>query len=221
MTQNVFLMEAFTENRFLNALGTGRFYGTTGPDLRFAIDDRNMGETVIAAEPKTAALHVEARDTTPLQRVSLIRCTVGAEQEGARQETLLFGDPDGKTGTREWSLDTEIRLEPQTFYRLEVEAAIVANTMRIAYSNPIWVTPPATRLELDTDEIMMRAGERVRMDIQTDNVYDSVRLESSAPEILSVLDNGVLKADPQARGTFRVRVLNTSGRSVGCTVHVR
>ncbi|MBR7142798.1 MAG: CehA/McbA family metallohydrolase [Clostridia bacterium] len=214
LTQSVFLMSKLSEQAYNNALITGSFYATSGPDLRFTINDTDMGDSIITdgSIGKGTVRVIAYDELSPLTEVRLIKYTVSEDNDAAynaREVMVLFSDPNGETATYRFEKTLEVQLKAGEFYRLEVTSLKRNNANRMACSNPIWVTTAASDLTLDST-ISVEAGEIVKLDIATDNVYDSILISSSDPENIRVYDNGRVEVAQSAQGTYTLTVRNTS-----------
>ena len=223
LNKNSLYLEEFTENRVNNALATGKLYATNGPELRFSLDGKIMGDSIVTETQKQAVLKISAYATTsPLIKVSLIKYEkkAGGYREGyeTRSETVLFDDPTAAQNKESFTHEADIAVKPGEFYRVEVKAKTTSSFVRQAYSNPIWVTNPASNLSLDKQSVNLKPGETTKLNIVTDNVYDTVKFTSSDNKAVEVLDNGFIKVNANASGTYTVTAANETGITASCSV---
>ena len=235
-----FVMPEYSELAYNNAIGGGAVYACSGVGLRFTIDGVQMGGTVIASAPKTAALRVTARDNKqPITKVKLIQYQMNYSSDpldsdagyGTRQESVLYTDPTGAKGNNLVTIEQDITVGPGRFYRVEaystkdaeaVPGKIVdTDNLRCALSNPIWAGTPATAFTLDKETLNLKPGEWYKLEVtQTDSLYDTVRYTSSDPSKVQVEVTGRITVLPGASGTYIVTAATTGGGVVKTiTVH--
>ncbi len=148
---NVLMLDEMTPETILEALKTGRYYATNGPEMRFSITDgdktANFGETLPLPADKKATLQLEiGSQDYPITKVILYKYTMTGMVDAAynaRVETVLFdSEKDGTAYT--FSYTNEIDVADGQFYRVEVYAADSVYgdggfARGLAFSNPIWV----------------------------------------------------------------------------------
>ena len=139
--RSVYLLDAVTEDNIYDALEGGRLYGTTGPQLRFRIEDAELGETLTARTGDKASVYVAAYDDASyITKVTLVSCAIDPDDNDAAyeaaQRTVLYSD-DGTLAKSFVEFTREIDVIDGRFYRVEVESA-KQDYARFAFSNPIW-----------------------------------------------------------------------------------
>lgn len=114
-------LEELTQEEILDAMRSGRFYGTNGPELHFTIDGKRMGQDVaVPAGGAAVNITLGGADTEPLTSVQLIK-------NGTTVQTWA---PDANA----MSETISDRAVPGDFYR-----AVVETRTGYAFSNPIWI----------------------------------------------------------------------------------
>ena len=221
--RNGLLLDEFTQNNVNNVLSNGKFFCTNGPELRFTLDGKEMGESVIISGGKQVPVNITVRSQeSPLLSVVLVKYKIdanGVEQGLATQEkTMLFDDATGTQGKNFFTFDSEISIAPGEFYRVEATAKRVSSLVRKAYSNPIWVTPATNKFKFDKDKVYMQPGETTRLTWQLGNVYDTISVTSSDKKAVEVLDNGFVRVSADAVGSYTVTGYTQSGKVSTCNI---
>lgn len=132
-------LEEFTPEALYKAMASGRFYGTSGPDIRFEINGEIMGSTVTVKPNEEIKIYVKTwlewvyfvnkADLANIEvfldslQVSLIYCGEKVEvwdvtSDPAEMEFTRIADKSG-------------------WYRVEVKDRV--NSTIFAFSNPIWI----------------------------------------------------------------------------------
>lgn len=137
---NGFLMDDLTTESFLDAHRNGRFFATTGPEMRFTLDDKTFGQTLLTADDKAQLKAEVYTDTGNLTEVVLLDYTINAEDpDGAYEngvKTMLYQYEDGGEKINHLTIDQEIEVQNGHFYSIEV---YTSNRDKVAFANPIWV----------------------------------------------------------------------------------
>lgn len=233
---NGFLLEEYSDVAINNALGSGTFFATSGVEIRFTMDGKDMGQTIIADEEKEVTVKVTARDKTkPITMIKLIKYTMNYssnpedsdEGYATRQETIIYHDPQGAQGNYVVTREITVTVRPGEFYRLEAtsntaEEFTKNNTyIRYAFSNPIWIERAATEMELGQDRLTLKVGDKRKLTVSTDNIYDTVLFTSSDPSKVRVEVNGLVTVLEGASGTYTITATTTSGSVTRyCTITV-
>lgn len=120
----------FREARFVEAVRSGRTYGTTGPIVSVRLGDAGLGDTV---RGDAASLVVDV-DAAPWIDISEVRVFVSGEkvsthpaERGSRLEVPLRFSRDGFVTVEVWG-------EPSEDYAL-----VLPEFIPFAFTNPIWV----------------------------------------------------------------------------------
>ncbi len=215
ISQTVFLLDELSREAYINALGRGSFYATTGSHLRFQIGETDMGGSVIVEKQETQTFTIKAVDfEQPLTQVNLIKYTINEDNDAgysSRVVTALFSDPAGAQNCHLFEKEWELTVKPGEFYRIEAVSLKVNGMNRVSCSNPIWITTAATTLDIAEEQLTMRPGEQYMLNITTDNIYDSVILSVSDPSKAEVRDNGYVAIKEGATGKITVTAMSTGG----------
>lgn len=115
-------LDSLTRENIILALATGRYYGTNGPSLDFAINGVMMGGDVsIGASSATVTIAVSGSHTSEITSVSLIKNGVSLQEWTPAAVSMN---------------DTvQVTASAGDFYRLVVQTA----NGGYAFSNPIWI----------------------------------------------------------------------------------
>lgn len=109
------------EHEIWEAMESGRFYGSNGPDLRFTLDDATMGEDLAVSGASTVTANLVGFADDEIAELSLLR-------DGEVIETW-------SPGTSETEQAVELTVASGEFYRVELETS----AGRFAFTNPIWI----------------------------------------------------------------------------------
>lgn len=151
---NRLLLDSLTEENIYEALGSGAFYCSDGPELRFTLGGANMGETVYVNGPEAKVLSIRAFspvDAGTLERVVLYKYEINphnndeAYRDGQKNKRILYDDAGGQEKLYYFELAEEITVNPGEFYRIEVYTR-GHRYNGLAFSNPIWVLQEGTEL---------------------------------------------------------------------------
>lgn len=227
--KNWFSLPAPTPFFVNNALGSGSFYPSSGPLLRFSMTapdgtETGIGGTAIAKEGEKHVLRIAAEsEGSPITRVLLIRCriTPGYENNLSAYENRTVTellDP-ASDPVPFFEKELPVTVAPGEFYRVEV---LTEEFIEQAYSNPIWVSAGASRFAVrgDLRMLTLRPGESAMLFFDTDDVYDSTRLTASS-EAIAAYDYGKLEVSPDAQpGEYTVTARTVSGLTAAVRVRV-
>lgn len=162
------LLDELTEEAIHKALRTGAFYGSAGPELRFTLGGKNMGETVYAAAGADIPVEVKAySDVGAITKVVLYSFDVNADsidsayQSGCEEAVILYEDADGSENRTFFEYTGTLPLKDNTFYRIEVYAD--DELYGYAFSNPIWMAegeePGTDTIAAKEDTVLVHNGE--------------------------------------------------------------
>ena len=167
---NGLLLEGLREDNINTALATGSFYGSAGPELRFSLGGKTMGETVYAAVDAQIPIVVKAYNKdAPITKVVLYAFDIGADgietayRAGRDNAAVLFEDTDGSEGRNTFEYTGALPLKPGTFYRVEVYAD--DDLHGYAFSNPIWMEegeePESRHIAAKENTFIIRDGQLI------------------------------------------------------------
>ncbi|TMV45904.1 hypothetical protein FE783_27570 [Paenibacillus mesophilus] len=142
-------LPALTRDEVLELMGSGAYYGTNGPDIRFGIGGAGMGETLKIERPGTVPMSIQAYDpNSNLTHVRVIKYSVTGNIADYSGRTILFEQDLTSAGTNSFVRTIQIPVADKEFYRLEVRSekgqdntsgtGPLAGT-GFAYSNPVWI----------------------------------------------------------------------------------
>ena len=224
MNKNGIYLEDFTKVAVNNAIATGSFYLTNGPELRFSMDGKIYGDSVIVTGETQVPVKIRAVATTsPLIKVALVKYSFNNDYKAgyaAREERVIFSDATAAENKQEVVFNENVTVKPNEFYRVEVLAKTTDSLVRQAYSNPIWITTAASSFSLDKDSLDMEVGASAKLNFNTDNVYDTVTLKVSDKNAIDILDNGFIKVKEGAAGIYTVTATTASGLTDTCEIKV-
>lgn len=147
-------LEELTEERMLEMVKSGRFYGSNGPEIQFSIGDAETGGTLlIEGEKQMAKFQLEVFDPAgAIEQVVLYKATLNSKSRhtGKRNKTVKAMEIHvaGEADKRHCSIERYMEVRDGEFYRVEVITAfgIVAYDLEkveqdkgFAYTNPIWI----------------------------------------------------------------------------------
>lgn len=167
---NGLLMEELSEDSINTSLATGSFYGSAGPELRFSLGSKTMGQTVYAGKGTDVPISVKAYSKdAPITKVALYAFDINEEDintayiSGRENVTLLFEDKDGSKNQHAFEYIDKLPLKDNTFYRVEVYTD--DELYGYAFSNPIWMeqgTEPASQyITAKENTFLIRDGQLI------------------------------------------------------------
>ena len=118
------LMDELTEKALYNATKSGRFYGTSGPDLRFSIDSVQMGDSLSVSSKQLVTISMTAYSYEGLDSVRLIK------------NGNIFKKYEYTTYVKESNINVVDEAIAGDYYRMEV----MGKLDQVAFSNPIFIT---------------------------------------------------------------------------------
>ena len=145
-------MTYLSEENIYKMLREGNMFASNGPELRFTLDDAQMGEDLFVRPGDTMTARIYASSETPLTSVKLIRYDVDGSWETLNPDYVLDMDLKGKNvyeykNVVSVEVPTNVNREGEeivqkSFYRLEVrsESSPYYEDVGLAFGNPIWVS---------------------------------------------------------------------------------
>ncbi len=135
-------MDTLSEENVHTMLGSGSFFGSNGPEIRFRVNDVNMGGVVTGQVGDIANLRLLVFD--PLGTIKEVVLYKIAKGESKCEKVFSYY-PIGEEKTL-WETDRYIPIEAGTFYRAEVIADVGAVTVSsggyksgFAFTNPVYI----------------------------------------------------------------------------------
>ncbi len=159
------------ENAVYDAIKSGRFYGTNGPDLRFSIDTVQMGDSLYTVSKKSVNIQLTAYSCEGLDSVRLIK-------NGKLFKSFKYLDYKRKS---EIQLYDEV--VPGDYFRMEVNDKLD----QVAFSNPIFISNGvATKPGKDTADVIKDLGNFLSPNPATDFV--KINFKDYTSGILRIID---------------------------------
>ncbi len=148
------LLDALTEENVHEALGTGRFYMTTGPALRMDLGGVTFGESYFVQGSATTTLSIYAYDPDyAITKVELFKLVIGQSYEEAMANTVVLYER-GEDTIHAFNYCQNITVKEGEIYRVAVYTERGSNTWSddtspgFAFGNPIWVEKEMTGITL-------------------------------------------------------------------------
>ncbi len=117
------LCDEFSEESYRNSIKRGHFYGTDGPDIRFTIGEKMMGDTLLVTQSEMPVnLNVRAMNISGIDSVRIIK----------NGQLIVAEKMNGETEIA--NVYTSVA-NPGDFFRVEVDG----RNATFAFSNPIFV----------------------------------------------------------------------------------
>jgi len=142
-------MPSLTKDNVLQMLGTGGFFGSNGPELRFNIDGVDMGGTLRVKGKHNAIFQIEAYDpNSNLTHIRLLKYRITGNIADYDSREIVYEADLTPLQTNTFLHTLSLPVSDNEFYRLEVrsEKAQPNNSgigpltgTGFAFSNPIWV----------------------------------------------------------------------------------
>lgn len=147
-------MEELNEEQVMKMLGSGRFYGSNGPEIGFSIGDAEMGGTLLLGDEKQLAkVHLSVFDPAgAIEHIVLYRSIINekAPRNAKRNKTVkaLEINMTGEDDRRHCEKECYLEMQAGEFYRVEVitafgivayDAQKVEQDKGFAFTNPIWI----------------------------------------------------------------------------------
>jgi hypothetical protein len=130
--RNGVLVRRLTSRDLLGAIRAGRCFATTGPELRFTVDDRDMGETVRMGR-RSGHHKARLRFAAEAGTAGSVIAQVTVVKNG---ETLQKYAPMSPS----FSLDLRDAVDEDGYYRVEVVGVDTqTGQYQFAYTNPVFV----------------------------------------------------------------------------------
>ncbi|WP_088049448.1 CehA/McbA family metallohydrolase [Virgibacillus dakarensis] len=142
-------MPDLSEEKVLEMLKTGRYYGSNGPKIRFSIDGVEMGSTLKIKKSKVAQFNIQAYDpNSNITHVRLIKLPITGDTSDYTKKEVVYEKDLTSLRINEFIETINLPVEDNEFYRLEVQSekaqeystgsGPIAGT-GFAFSNPVWV----------------------------------------------------------------------------------
>lgn len=132
------LCDEFSEESYRNSIKRGHFYGTDGPDIRFTIGEKMMGDTLLVPQSgTTVSLRVRAMNSYGIDSVRVIK----------NGQLIVAEKMNGETDiTNQYTSDAI----SGDFFRVEVDG----RDATFAFSNPVFVKKDvSTKLESEFNNL--------------------------------------------------------------------
>ncbi len=165
-----------TEEYVSANLRSGNYFMSNGPELRFTLADKMMGQDIYVPRPlsegetlpegvvapiTTATAKIYASDIYPLTKVRLLKFFISGNIDAIEPEVLYEEDFTGK-GVFEKYIEVPVDMEPDTYYRVEVyseRGAIALEDIGVALSNPIYCYSAGTSSAAALESVTLSKGK--------------------------------------------------------------